>query len=215
MTITTLTDKNLYAYCDSNPVIRVDNGGQLWETVLDIGSLGLSIVDVCENPDDPWAWVGLVADTVDLIPFVTGIGEISRAANTTRKISKNFDEVVETGSDIARLVENAGDLGKVGKNYNNAIDTYADLKKISAGSGNEVHHIIEKRFAKSINFGNANNMQSIILTKKDHAFFTKTWRNELPYGRTYTPTQIYNAAQKVYAGYPTLLNSVRKTLNIN
>ncbi|MBO7305067.1 MAG: hypothetical protein J6V09_07600, partial [Clostridia bacterium] len=25
-----LTDKNLYAYCDNNPVMRVDNGGEFW-----------------------------------------------------------------------------------------------------------------------------------------------------------------------------------------
>lgn len=27
-----LTDKNLYAYCDNNPVMRVDYGGEFWET---------------------------------------------------------------------------------------------------------------------------------------------------------------------------------------
>lgn len=25
-----LNDKNLYAYCDNNPVMRVDTGGQIW-----------------------------------------------------------------------------------------------------------------------------------------------------------------------------------------
>ena len=28
-----LTDKNLYAYCDNNPVMRSDNGGEFWTTV--------------------------------------------------------------------------------------------------------------------------------------------------------------------------------------
>lgn len=25
-----LTDKNLFSYCDNNPVVRVDDGGQFW-----------------------------------------------------------------------------------------------------------------------------------------------------------------------------------------
>ncbi len=29
-----LTDKNLYAYCDNNPVMRVDNGGDFWNWVI-------------------------------------------------------------------------------------------------------------------------------------------------------------------------------------
>ena len=28
-----LNDKNLYAYCDNNPVMRVDTGGQIWITL--------------------------------------------------------------------------------------------------------------------------------------------------------------------------------------
>ena len=72
-----LTDKNLYAYCDNNPVVRVDYGGQLWETVFDVISLGASIVEVCVNPTDPWAWAGLAGDAIDLIPFVTGVGEVT------------------------------------------------------------------------------------------------------------------------------------------
>ena len=62
-----LTDKNLYAYCDNNPVMRRDDGGQFWDTVFDIVSLGFSVVDVIAAPSNPWAWVGLVGDVVDLI----------------------------------------------------------------------------------------------------------------------------------------------------
>lgn len=31
---TTLTDKNLYAYCDNNPVVRTDIGGEFWNYVI-------------------------------------------------------------------------------------------------------------------------------------------------------------------------------------
>ncbi len=35
-TLNALTDKNLYAYCDNNPVVRVDRGGDFWETIFDV-----------------------------------------------------------------------------------------------------------------------------------------------------------------------------------
>jgi len=35
-----LTDKNLYAYCDNNPVMRVDKDGDLWLETLGIMALG-------------------------------------------------------------------------------------------------------------------------------------------------------------------------------
>ena len=33
-TPTALTDKNLYSYCDNNPVTRADNGGDFWHIVV-------------------------------------------------------------------------------------------------------------------------------------------------------------------------------------
>lgn len=36
-TPTELTDKNLYAYCDNNPVVRVDNGGEFWNVIIGAG----------------------------------------------------------------------------------------------------------------------------------------------------------------------------------
>ena len=52
-----LTDKNIFAYCDNNPAARVDDGGQAWETLFDVISLGASIAEVCINPTDLWAAV--------------------------------------------------------------------------------------------------------------------------------------------------------------
>ena len=98
-----VTDKNLYAYCDNNPIIRVDRGGQVWETVFDVISLGASIVDVCINPSDPWAWAGLAGDVVDLIPFVAGVGEVTRAIKTIDRVT----DAVDTTHDIAKVGQKA------------------------------------------------------------------------------------------------------------
>ena len=41
-----LTDKNLYAYCDNNPVMRVDKGGEFWDIVFDVVSLAARVYDL-------------------------------------------------------------------------------------------------------------------------------------------------------------------------
>ena len=108
-----VTDKNLYAYCDNNPIIRIDRGGQVWETVFDVISLGASIVDVCINPSDPWAWAGMVGDVVDLIPFVAGVGEVTRAINTGRKVLDAADDIHDAAKTI-EIADGAVDTAKTG-----------------------------------------------------------------------------------------------------
>lgn len=100
-----LTDKNLFAYCDNNPVIKVDNGGQFWDTIFDVISLGDSIVEVCINSTDPWAWAGLAGDVIDLVPFVTGVGEVTRGVKTTVRIVDKATDVVDTAKTIYKTAE--------------------------------------------------------------------------------------------------------------
>lgn len=98
---------NTFAYCGNDPVNRTDADGEFWDTVFDIVSLGFSIADVIQNPSDPWAWAGLVGDVVDLVPFVTGVGELTKAAgkvvetyiNETTELTHIFvggEEIVAT-----------------------------------------------------------------------------------------------------------------------
>lgn len=95
------TDKNLYAYCDNNPVMRVDNGGEFWDTVFDVISLCVSVVDVVKNPDDPWAWAGLAADVVSLaVPFATGGGAVV-------KVVSKVDDVVDLAKTADRVADTA------------------------------------------------------------------------------------------------------------
>ena len=73
---------NTFAYCGNDPVNRTDADGEFWDTFFDIVSLGFSIVEVAANPSDPMAWIGLAGDVVDLIPFVTGVGETLLSSQT-------------------------------------------------------------------------------------------------------------------------------------
>ena len=86
----------MFAYCGNNPVTRTDIGGYFWDTVFDIASLVLSVVNVVNNPDDVSAWVGLVCDVVDVaIPFVGGLGEVDNILDTrlTESQKRNSDEL--------------------------------------------------------------------------------------------------------------------------
>ena len=99
---TTLTDKNLYAYCDNNPVVRKDTGGAFWETAIDVVSLCVSVAEVMANPADPWAWAGFAGDAIDLVPFVTGVGELTKVAKVTVKAVDNSDDVIKATRNLAR-----------------------------------------------------------------------------------------------------------------
>ena len=112
-----LTDKNLYAYCDNNPVMRRDDGGQFWDTVFDVISLGASIIEVCINPYDPWAWAGAVGDAIDLIPFLSGVGEATKAVKVTRKIVDNGDDVIDAAKALKRGSELTSDVKKATGSY--------------------------------------------------------------------------------------------------
>mgnify|MGYP000030065237 CR=1 FL=1 len=117
-----VTDKNLYSYCDNNPVTRTDDGGAFWDTVFDVVSLCFSVAEVVANPADPWAWAGLVGDAVDLIPFVSGVGEVTRAVGTGRKVLKAADDLHDAG----KAADNVIDLAK---NAYHAADAASDIKR--------------------------------------------------------------------------------------
>ena len=66
-----LNDKNLYAYCDNNPVMRVDTGGQIWITLgimaagggigMVIGAASSAITQYMFNGEINWKSVGVAS----------------------------------------------------------------------------------------------------------------------------------------------------------
>ena len=182
---TSLKEKNLYAYCNNNPVVYEDVTGTVAETVFDIATLALSAVEVTMNPTDLTAWAGLLGDTVDLIPFVTGVGETIKALRASSKVAEGTAE---------------------------AIDTYSSLRKINKGTGKEVHHIIEKRFARNLGIEKPNQMLSIALDKDTHRRYTNAWRRTLKYGKAYDQRAVVKAAAKVYSDNPRLMGALIASL---
>ena len=103
---------NAYAYCGNNPIIRLDSTGNFWDTIFDIVSLCLSVAEVIANPTDPWAWAGLAGDVIDLVPFVTGIGEVTRIVKTTAKAVDKADDVIDAAKAIYKAADATSDLRK-------------------------------------------------------------------------------------------------------
>lgn len=62
-----LTNKNMYAYCDNNPVVRVDDGGEFWYIVIGaavgaiIGAASSIVGQVVSGEKINWAEVGISA----------------------------------------------------------------------------------------------------------------------------------------------------------
>jgi len=114
--------KNLFAYAENNPVTGKDGSGAFIDTVFDVISLAGSIVDVCKNPTDPLAWIGLTGDVVDLIPGVSGVGEgakalcgMAKVADATKGAAKATKAGANVADDVAEvLVKELKDVGEKG-----------------------------------------------------------------------------------------------------
>ena len=127
-----LYHKNLYVYCDNNPVVRRDLQGYFWETLFDIVSLGTSVVEVCVNPGDPWNWAGLIGDAIDLIPFVTGAGEATRAVKTANKVADKTTAVIK----IQKAVDFTPESAKIVK----SLDRSKGYTRSSLRAGTYIHN---------------------------------------------------------------------------
>ena len=112
-----LIGNNTYCYCNNSPLSRKDDGGKTPDTVFDIISLGASIVEVVANPADPWSWIGLVGDIVDVaVPFVGGLGEATKALKTLSKTLDIGDDIADatilTNKTLEVVKESAEKLNK-------------------------------------------------------------------------------------------------------
>ena len=100
---------NMFAYCGNNPVEWTDADGEFWDLIFDVVSVVTSVVEVIKNPDDPWAWAGLVGDIVDVaVPFVGGVGEVTKAVGA---VSKTAD-LVDSAHDAVKVADNAVDAAQ-------------------------------------------------------------------------------------------------------
>ena len=100
------TDKNLFAYCDNNPVVRVDYGGDFWHIVIGaavgavIGAVITATTSYLEDGTIDWVSVGisavsgaasgaLASTSIGVIGIIAGNAAISMAENVASQVIEN------------------------------------------------------------------------------------------------------------------------------
>jgi len=125
---------NLFAYCNNNPVMNVDPTGHVFETIFNLFSLGCSVVEVVVNPTDPLAWLSLAGDALDLIPFVTGLGETVKGA---RIVAKGAD-LADDALDIVKI-QKATDFTEDAIKATESLEQVGDFTKSTTSLGTRIH----------------------------------------------------------------------------
>ena len=78
-TPTSLTDKNLYAYCDNNPVVRVDADGEIWTVVAGVGINLVTSYVAAKVTGQEYGWKDAAAAVVTGV--ISGLSSVGIAAN--------------------------------------------------------------------------------------------------------------------------------------
>jgi len=113
----------MFAYCENNPVGRVDSHGFFWETIPDIIFFGVGVKEAVENPDDPAAWIGLAVDAASLfVPFLPSGGSL------VRTLSKADDFTDATK--LLHVTNNSVDSIKYGWQLGDNIDALTRAGKV-------------------------------------------------------------------------------------
>ena len=208
-----------YAFCNNNPVNFVDLDGEDPSLIWDIASIGFGIDSFRDNYRAGkygaaiFDGFGIAVDVVAaFIPVIPGGVGILRTGNRVLNIADAGIDALKLGDELSSF-SHAAEFG---------VDSYKNLKKsvqatYGTGSGLEVHHLIEKRFAKQMGMKEAD-MPSIVLTKDEHRQFTAAWREAIGYDKSgaemftsgVVKEQILNVARDIYKDYPELLKAIEE-----
>ncbi len=173
---TAVNCKNLFSYCENNPVIARDSTGAFWDTLFDVASLVISVVDVFRNPTNPEAWAGLVGDAVDLCPFVTGVGEAVKGgrllgkADDFRDATKAAGNAHDATKATAKLDDATGGSSKV------LGGSFKDVNA-SRGADEVAHHLPQNAYNVNELGMTRNEGPALLMSKEDHAL-TRTYRGK-------------------------------------
>ena len=217
----------MYAYGANNPIKYTDPDGRVFCLVTAGIGAGLGFAYGAYKSYTENGFVDWGEATKDaLIGGVVGLGLGAASAFVLTGSATASTAVVSAGvkataavtvSSASALINNSwGNLEKAGE-Y--GIKIYSELRKSLANTGLQAHHIIEQRFLPALQkLGlSANKMLSVAVTPEEHQKFTNAWRSAFAYGTDYanlTISEIWKAAQQIYAEYPELLKAAAQTLGI-
>ena len=122
-----LKEKNLYAYCNNNPVVYKDVTGTIADTALDIAFIAGDLASIIANPQNVVGYVELAADLVGLaVPGLTGGGKIVRAV-------MNSDNVLDTAKIADKVIDSKKMIKGVSKDGIKLHNVYDPIKKAALG----------------------------------------------------------------------------------
>lgn len=215
------------------PIEEIEPGDLVWATDEETGETALKkVVQLFRNETEEWVHITVNGEEItctpnhpfyspvkgwtsavdlragDILVMLNGeyvvVEQIQHELLETSETTYNFEvedyHTYYVGEHPVLVHNKCGDVG-----------SYSELKSSGAGKGNEVHHIVEKRFSDVLGVSKSQ-MPSVVLDHTTHSMYTQQWRQLLPYGKTYTAPQIYKAAQQIYANSPELLKWARFTI---
>ena len=107
-----LTDKNLYAYCDNNPISRIDRGGEFWNYVIGgfVGGIVGGISAAANGEDVLGIVVGAVSGVASGVVAASGLGIAAQAG-----VSAGINAVTDI---VNQSIDSLQNGEKILENYN-------------------------------------------------------------------------------------------------
>ena len=126
-----LTDKNLFAYCDNNPVMRVDGDGEFWNYVIGgvVGALVGGVAAALDGGNIADIIIGSLAGAASGLVAATGWGVIAQAG-----ASAGIGAVADIANQTFDIFQNEGSIA----DYNigqTVTETLFGFATSAAGSG--------------------------------------------------------------------------------
>ncbi len=116
----------------------------------------------------------------------------------------------------------SGAYGDLSQAAEHGIKAYRELRKATTGTGLQVHHLVERRFANLLRLttSQSGSIPSVVVTPEEHQVFTNEWRSVIGYVNSIsnintskaTYQDVYSAVNRIYQNYPVLLEESRHFL---
>ena len=138
-----LTDKNLFAYCDNNPIMRADKDGEFWNFVIGgvVGAVVGGGVAALNGEDAAGIIIGAFSGAVSGVIAATGLGLIAQAG-----ISAGISAAADFANQTVDIVQNEGNLLT---DYNIIqTGTEAALGFVTSAAGSLLGKVVDKKITK-------------------------------------------------------------------
>jgi RHS repeat-associated protein len=219
-----------YGYTNNNPVLYNDPSGHcliLCTMIIGaavgaiVGAVGYTAYTAATGTEFNTGHMLMAAGAGAIAGAAIGSGvglvAAAAAAPAAPAIIQGAEEAAPTVESVAQK-----GLGNLSHAAEYGIQQGAQLKNAVSGTGLQVHHLIEQRFAPALGQSTAHARQwlSAAVTPQEHQVFTNAWRSAIGYSNqamewttnNVNPTVIWEKAQGIYADYPALLDAAKKTI---